>query len=467
MRLAYDNRGLGYKHGMGHPVILARNLATLLLLAVGGGFLQRHGVQRWGWQLDPWVDLGVFAALSALTPAAFQLVRTGVDHLFFPEMIALREVEGALADRIFSADQKRELLRTLQEVLGFAAAGMYRRVPGRVEALWDGPSPAAPPLALEDLARGGMVPVGYHLGVPLEGRTGRMGLLVLGERARGWPMTALEKRILKEVCRLLAVSIENQWLGRAVIDRKVAERVAEDERQLNHRVNAVIAHQLKTPLLLAQSMLRDALDSLDNPSKVERRLDKVLASLARFERNVLQNLDRNGGLLKTRGLNLQPVDLAEVLERSLAEASYAIQKRGAVSSLALASPLMALADVPRLEIVLDNLLSNAIKVLPQEGSLTLAAGQQGDRIWLTLADNGPGVPPERLSGLFQEQGPHPGDPTSTGVGLAICREYLEAMGGGIALAGNGPQGATFRLELCASKANAALERAASRHEAKS
>ncbi|MNL26537.1 Alginate biosynthesis sensor protein KinB [compost metagenome] len=106
-----------------------------------------------------------------------------------------------------------------------------------------------------------------------------------------------------------------------------------------------------------------------------------------------------------------------------------------------------LADSARLEIVFDNLFSNALKVLPTGGALCVVARIEGERAEILVRDTGPGICEARRGALFEQQPPNPADPTSTGVGLSICREYMEAMQGAIALDATGPEGTTFRLTL--------------------
>lgn len=423
-----------------------RGLLTFTVLVALGLLVHQLTEYR---QHDFWVDLVVFGLVGLLAPLIF----LGLDRSVFARQHALqavlRELEGQMADEVVFPRPHTDLLAIFTRSLGYERAGLYRRSAGSADLTWVGPLPAPPPLSAAQLDTPGWVPEGYNLGIPLEGRTGRMGLVVLQQAELHPPATMLARRVRHQVCHLLAVSIENQWLGRAVIDRQLAEATAEAERQLEHRLHAVIAHQLKTPLMLGQSMLRDAMESLDDPTKVARRLDKVLGSLARFERNVLQHLDRARRHAGPRSLAVRPVRLLEAVQPSLAEVAYAVQKGKLELAVTIPEQVVGLADPARLEIVLDNLISNAVKAMRGAGRLTLTGGREGAHVWLALADKGPGIPPDRLAHLFEEQGPAPGDPTSTGVGLAICRDYVHGMGGTIELAATGPEGTTFRLTLAA------------------
>jgi two-component system sensor histidine kinase KdpD len=97
------------------------------------------------------------------------------------------------------------------------------------------------------------------------------------------------------------------------------------------------------------------------------------------------------------------------------------------------------ADLPPVEVdpvfidqVLTNLLENAARYAPLDAPIRVRAEQVSERtIRLTVDDGGPGVPPAALAGLFEKfRGPGPAkDLTRGGIGLAVVRGFVEAMGG--------------------------------------
>ena len=109
-----------------------------------------------------------------------------------------------------------------------------------------------------------------------------------------------------------------------------------------------------------------------------------------------------------------------------------------------APALRAMLDEGLVRRVLDALLENALHHTPPGGIVTLSAAQEGDSLRITVADTGPGVPPDLRAWLFEPF--VTGRPDGTGLGLAIARELADAMGGRLFLADAAP-GATFVLEL--------------------
>src|SRR5207245_8395329 len=98
--------------------------------------------------------------------------------------------------------------------------------------------------------------------------------------------------------------------------------------------------------------------------------------------------------------------------------------------------------------VIANLVSNAAKFSPEEGEILLAASRAAaDRVLLSVADQGPGVPEDFKARLFErfEQADH--DKGGTGLGLAICKTLIERMGGRVWCESVPGKGATFFAEL--------------------
>ena len=109
-------------------------------------------------------------------------------------------------------------------------------------------------------------------------------------------------------------------------------------------------------------------------------------------------------------------------------------------------------DPERLRSVLENLLRNAIESGGPEEALSIEAGTEGGSARIEVLDRGAGLAPEARSSLF--------DPffttksRGTGIGLAICKRFVEAAGGSIALEPRAGGGCRARLVIPASEASA-------------
>jgi signal transduction histidine kinase len=95
--------------------------------------------------------------------------------------------------------------------------------------------------------------------------------------------------------------------------------------------------------------------------------------------------------------------------------------------------------------IIANLLQNAREVLPDGGTVTVSAETQGDIVRITIADDGPGIPPEKTAKIFEPY--FSTKPQGTGLGLAIVRHNVEIYSGRVRVESELGQGAAFILEL--------------------
>ena len=92
-------------------------------------------------------------------------------------------------------------------------------------------------------------------------------------------------------------------------------------------------------------------------------------------------------------------------------------------------------DYLQIDQVLTNLLENAVRYTPEDSPIEVGAHIEGSQVVLTVADRGPGIPPDDLERVFDKfyrvlHGRHPaGYPTGSGLGLAVCKGLIEAHGG--------------------------------------
>jgi two-component system phosphate regulon sensor histidine kinase PhoR len=102
--------------------------------------------------------------------------------------------------------------------------------------------------------------------------------------------------------------------------------------------------------------------------------------------------------------------------------------------------------------VLTNLVRNAITHTPQGGAVAVQAGDLGpDHVEITVSDTGVGIPPEELPRIFERfyrsDASRTRDSGGFGLGLAIAKDLVEAMGGTIGVTSDVGLGTTFRVTL--------------------
>ena len=234
-----------------------------------------------------------------------------------------------------------------------------------------------------------------------------------------------------------------------VVSDRTADR-AREETERRFVENA--SHELRTPLaaiVAAVEVLQDG--AKDEPAARDAFLADLQHEAQRLQRltESLLTLARLGaGELRpsTRDIPLRP-RLAHVTElmRPLADAAgVTIDVKG--SGRATADP-----DV--LDQVLVGLLGNALKHSPPGGSIALRASAREGRACIRVSDTGRGIPPDQLARVFDRfwRGDWARPAGGFGLGLGICREYIEAMDGEICVQSPPGEGTTVVITLPCAK----------------
>jgi signal transduction histidine kinase len=232
-------------------------------------------------------------------------------------------------------------------------------------------------------------------------------------------------------------------LGRA-FNRMAAELGAEDRRR--RELIANVSHELRTPISALQAVLENVVDGVAEPDP--RTLSTALAQTERLGKLVAELLDlsrlEGGAAVLAAGSFGVREFLTEAVEQ--AAVGTAVTVRIDVDP----PDLCAVADPDRLHQVVANLLDNALRHGPPDGEILVLArpGPDGPGLLLEVADQGPGIPHDQRTRVFERftrGGSHSGD-GGTGLGLAIARWAVGLHGGSIAVVGDGP-GCRIRVLL--------------------
>jgi hypothetical protein len=223
--------------------------------------------------------------------------------------------------------------------------------------------------------------------------------------------------------------------------------------QMRDELLQTIVHDLRNPLtsiLFALDMIKDQPDTLRLPPEMAMMLAISRDNSWRMLGMVNAMLDYSRLESGKMPLQREPVTLAELVEQS-----FRFQ-----SQLAARRELLLLNDVPYdlpvvsadrtlVSRVLQNLIDNAIKYAPQGSNIVIQASLDAARnaILVTVHDQGPGIPPELHSQLFQKFASGTSARGGTGLGLAFCRLAIEAHKGEIWVECEEQQGTTFLFTL--------------------
>lgn len=235
----------------------------------------------------------------------------------------------------------------------------------------------------------------------------------------------------------------------------VVHDVTEQRRTEHMRREFVanVSHELRTPLTNIRSYAETLEEAEELPQETRRSfLEVILSETDRMTRIVqdLLTLSRIDSGRSDLTLSRFPFRAAigNVYRANLMEA----RRHGHAFAAKLPPQLPDItADRARIEQVMMNVVSNAIKYTPDGGTIEITAGEQPGGVWMEVADNGIGIPPEDRARIFERfyrvDKARSRESGGTGLGLSIAQEIVRQHGGTITLADRDTPGLTVRIEL--------------------
>ncbi|NOK17369.1 HAMP domain-containing sensor histidine kinase [Corallococcus carmarthensis] len=212
---------------------------------------------------------------------------------------------------------------------------------------------------------------------------------------------------------------------------------------------AGVAHDLRNPLSALKLSTSLTGRGEVTPERMQRTLSLVRRQVARLDRMVGDLLDATR--IEAGKLELQPeVRDTRELARSVVELYQSSDSGHTLELVVPDTAVLVRADPSRLEQVLNNLVSNALKYSPAGSRVEVSVGGDAEHVVVAVADQGIGMSPEELKGLFvpfQRAGNAKQRAPGVGLGLSVSRRIIEAHGGRIEVESRPGQGSVFRVHL--------------------
>ncbi|MGH7973637.1 MAG: sensor histidine kinase, partial [Limisphaerales bacterium] len=228
--------------------------------------------------------------------------------------------------------------------------------------------------------------------------------------------------------------------------------VEESERLSKTLLNS-ISHEIRTPIAAINSAAGTLVAARD-PALTQvpwSMVDEIQIATRRLNRLVgnLLNMTRlESGHVKPK---LDWCDVADLIQVTVKEISRDLAQHRVNTEIAHGLPLVKM-DFVLMQQALTNLLLNAAVHTPPGTQVQLTAASKNDTLVLTVADNGPGLPPDALPFIFDKFYRAPTAPAGgTGLGLAIVKGFVEAQGGHVRAQNRSEGGVTFTISLPLSK----------------
>lgn len=258
------------------------------------------------------------------------------------------------------------------------------------------------------------------------------------------------------------------WLDRPAVlavamditSRKIAENILMESEMKLQEANAakdklfsIIAHDLRNPFNAITgfaSLLYESYETLDEQTKRQyiRNIYDAADNTFRLLQNLLDwSLSQTGKLV----FNPQVLDLTPIVRETVSYMLPSAERKNVRVGISLPKDIKVFADENMVRTVIRNLFSNAVKFTPPSGTVSIEYGMLDGRVQIRFTDTGIGIDPEDLDNLFRPDKQYKSSRTSgeqgSGLGLMLCKEFVEKNGGEITVESVKGQGSVFTFTL--------------------
>ena len=266
--------------------------------------------------------------------------------------------------------------------------------------------------------------------LPLRTGGGLVGVLGIRPADSGTPLTPEQRQTTEAFADQAALAIERASLAERV---KQADLLKAADKLQTALLNS-ISHDLRTPLVSitgALSALEQEDANLDPPARhsLIQTAHEEAQRLNRLVGNLLDMTRLEAGALKVKR---EACDAEDLIGTAIGQVEGRLVGRNVDINVPEETPMISV-DFVLIVHVLNNMLDNALKYSPTESPLAVEARQEGQEVWISVLDQGIGIPSDDLDKVFDKfyRVQRPEHVTGTGLGLAICKGIVEAHGGRI------------------------------------
>ena len=255
-------------------------------------------------------------------------------------------------------------------------------------------------------------------------------------------------RSVRTLINATPIEAEGPVPGSVVVTMQDLAPLDEVERMRTEFLG-LVSHELRTPLTAIKG---SAVVLMEQPAGLDpaemREFFRIIVEQADQMRSLISDLLDTGRIDSgTLSVSPEPSAVADLVEGARSAFLTGNGRRGIVVDLAVDLPPV-MADRRRIVQVLNNLLANAARHTPASAVIRVAAVREVGHVAVSVADDGAGVEPGLLPHLFRKNVGGAGGTASQGLGLAICKGLVEAHGGRIRAASDGPgQGTTITFTI--------------------
>lgn len=253
------------------------------------------------------------------------------------------------------------------------------------------------------------------------------------------------------VITILLMVIALIWYRLAMVRKKRNKELVHLNETKNHLLS-IVSHDVKTPVSAICQVLRGIIDGYDTISDTDKKAHlMMLRSSSEALKDRMENIIRwVKQELANSVVTPEEFNLHQIVDECIKTQESVIGVKGLKVNNEVPNDLMAHDDINVVRMVLQNLLGNAVKFSYPDGEISIKAETQGDRIWVTVADNGMGIGEKKLDKIFNymstsSQGIN--GETGTGIGLFVSKQFIDKIGGEMSIESTKGVGTTVRFSI--------------------
>ena len=280
--------------------------------------------------------------------------------------------------------------------------------------------------------------------VPLYVRQSLAGVLIADNFITRKPITDHDLSVLKTFSDYAGVALERSQLYDE-LRQSIAKLQSANETLKSHQLKllqaeklsaigelaAYVSHEIRNPLVAIGGLARSLLKDVSLGSESQDSLQIIATEVTRLERFLRETLD----FVKPEVMGTSSLDLRDEVTRCLSPFRSELSDDAIELELDLGpSPLRCLIDPDLFHRALSNLIKNAIEAIGKSGTIRIGARCEGGSAEVSVADSGPGIPPELRSRALEPF--FTTKPEGTGLGLAIASQGIRNLGGHISFQEN-------------------------------
>lgn len=220
--------------------------------------------------------------------------------------------------------------------------------------------------------------------------------------------------------------------------------------QVKNKLFSVIAHDLKTPMYALRNLFYN-MQQHKLPAKEIKEMLPGITNELNYTTNLMENLLQWAKTqMKNAAVEPEMLDIQTMIRDVLQLLQWQANNKKIYLETKVHQPLYCYADREMVNLVLRNLLSNAIKFTPAKGTVMVGAKERRASVEVFVQDTGIGISDEHLDQLFTDvyfttRGTD--SETGTGLGLKLCKDFLERNGGKIQVQSKKGKGSVFSFTL--------------------